>query len=185
MSRQVQRRRGTQTGHGSFTGAVGEITVVTDQQEIRVHDNSTVGGWIFQSISRFVAQVHTWIGGQRKQIATRTNWSTAWTLAGGLDWRVTASSGASSNHVLPLPTDAGSYLADNTAEDIIMWLECAAGSGADFDASWAFQSGAAGKPDFSAGGKFQVFLRVQKGNVAGAGNLEYLVLGARGPFATA
>jgi len=41
---QVQLRRGTTTQHGSFTGAVGEVTVDTDLDTLRVHDGSTVGG---------------------------------------------------------------------------------------------------------------------------------------------
>jgi hypothetical protein len=41
---QVQFRRGTTTQHGSFTGAVGEVTVDTDLDTLRVHDGSTAGG---------------------------------------------------------------------------------------------------------------------------------------------
>ena len=41
---QVQFRRGTTTQHSSFTGAVGEVTVDTDLDTLRVHDGSTAGG---------------------------------------------------------------------------------------------------------------------------------------------
>jgi hypothetical protein len=44
MATQIQTRRGTAAEHASFTGAVGEITVVTDDSSLRVHDGSTVGG---------------------------------------------------------------------------------------------------------------------------------------------
>ena len=44
MSTQIQRRRGTTTEHGSFTGAAAEITVDTTKDTIVVHDGSTAGG---------------------------------------------------------------------------------------------------------------------------------------------
>ncbi|MBQ8041879.1 MAG: hypothetical protein IJ273_00955, partial [Alphaproteobacteria bacterium] len=44
MSRQIQFRRGTATEHENFTGAVGEITVDTTNNTLRVHDGSTLGG---------------------------------------------------------------------------------------------------------------------------------------------
>lgn len=45
MSIQVQLRRGTTSGHASFTGAVGEVTVDTDKDTLVVHDGSTAGGF--------------------------------------------------------------------------------------------------------------------------------------------
>jgi hypothetical protein len=44
MSTQVQFRRGTATQNDSFTGALGEITVDTDNKNLRVHDGVTPGG---------------------------------------------------------------------------------------------------------------------------------------------
>ena len=44
MAKQVQFRRGTTTEHGSFTGAVGEITFDTTLNTLRAHDGSTAGG---------------------------------------------------------------------------------------------------------------------------------------------
>jgi len=41
---QVQLRRGTATEHNTFTGAVGEVTVDTTNDTLRVHDGSTAGG---------------------------------------------------------------------------------------------------------------------------------------------
>ena len=41
---QVQLRRGTATEHNTFTGAVGEVTVDTTNDTLRVHDGSTTGG---------------------------------------------------------------------------------------------------------------------------------------------
>ncbi len=44
MSRQIQIRRGTAAEHATFTGAIGEITMDTTNNTIRVHDGTTVGG---------------------------------------------------------------------------------------------------------------------------------------------
>ena len=44
MAKQIQLRRGTSTQHNSFTGAAGEITIDTTNNEIRVHNGSTAGG---------------------------------------------------------------------------------------------------------------------------------------------
>lgn len=44
MSRQIQLRRGTSTEHETFTGAIGEVTVDTTSNTLRVHDGTTPGG---------------------------------------------------------------------------------------------------------------------------------------------
>ena len=44
MATASQWRRGTTSQHSSFTGLVGEITVDTDLDTLRVHDGSTAGG---------------------------------------------------------------------------------------------------------------------------------------------
>ena len=44
MSVQLRLRRGTRTDHEAFTGAEGEISYVTDEPSLRVHDGSTIGG---------------------------------------------------------------------------------------------------------------------------------------------
>lgn len=44
MSKQVKIRRGTAAEHASFTGVVGEVTVDTTNDSIRVHNGATVGG---------------------------------------------------------------------------------------------------------------------------------------------
>ena len=45
MAKRVQRRRGTTSEHGSFTGAVGEITVDLDKDTVVVHDGAQAGGF--------------------------------------------------------------------------------------------------------------------------------------------
>lgn len=44
MAKQVQFRRGTAAENDAFTGAVGEITVDTTNNKLRIHDGSTAGG---------------------------------------------------------------------------------------------------------------------------------------------
>ena len=45
MATAIQRRRGTTTQHGSFTGLAGEITIDTTKNTVVVHDGSTAGGY--------------------------------------------------------------------------------------------------------------------------------------------
>jgi hypothetical protein len=45
MPTQIQHRRGTTSGHSTFTGAAGEVTIDTDKDVVVVHDGSTVGGF--------------------------------------------------------------------------------------------------------------------------------------------
>ena len=45
MTTQIQRRRGTDTQHGSFTGAEGELSVNTTNKSVHVHDGATAGGF--------------------------------------------------------------------------------------------------------------------------------------------
>ncbi len=44
MAKTLQLRRGTTAENDAFTGAVGEVTVDTEKNTLRVHDGSTVGG---------------------------------------------------------------------------------------------------------------------------------------------
>ena len=55
MATAIQFRRGTTAQHGSFTGLVGEITVDTDLDTLRVHDGSTAGGTRLAKYSEVVA----------------------------------------------------------------------------------------------------------------------------------
>jgi hypothetical protein len=45
MATQVQFRRGTTAQNNSFTGAIGEISINTSNNTIRVHDGATAGGF--------------------------------------------------------------------------------------------------------------------------------------------
>ena len=46
MATQLQLRKGSTSANLNFTGAVGEVTVDTQKNELRVHDGSTVGGHV-------------------------------------------------------------------------------------------------------------------------------------------
>lgn len=63
MAKQVQFRRGTSTEHNSFTGVVGEVTVDTTNNTLRVHDGSTVGGTRLARFSEIVATTRQVIAG--------------------------------------------------------------------------------------------------------------------------
>ena len=45
MSNQLQLRRGTAAQTASFVGAVGEVTVSTDDHVLHLHDGATPGGF--------------------------------------------------------------------------------------------------------------------------------------------
>ena len=57
MAIQVQYRRGTGAENDSFTGALGEISVDTTAETLRVHDGSTVGGSNLATTSYVVSQI--------------------------------------------------------------------------------------------------------------------------------
>ena len=44
MSRQIQIRRGDAAANDNFTGAIGEVTMDTTNNTLRVHDGQTLGG---------------------------------------------------------------------------------------------------------------------------------------------
>ena len=50
MPTTLQFRRGTSTQNDAFTGALGEVTVDTTNDALRIHDNSTQGG--FETVAR-------------------------------------------------------------------------------------------------------------------------------------
>jgi hypothetical protein len=45
MPYQIQLRRGTTAQNNTFTGAIGELTIDTQLNVVRVQDGSTAGGW--------------------------------------------------------------------------------------------------------------------------------------------
>ena len=55
MAKKLQLRGGSTSDHGSFTGAVREVTVDTDLKTLRVHDGSTAGGTRLAKFSEIAA----------------------------------------------------------------------------------------------------------------------------------
>ena len=56
MTRQIQIRPGTATENDAFTGAVGEITMDTTNNTLRVHDGTTPGGTALAKKSEISSQ---------------------------------------------------------------------------------------------------------------------------------
>lgn len=46
MARAIQIRRGTAQQHADFTGKIGEVTMDTTNNTLRIHDGATVGGTV-------------------------------------------------------------------------------------------------------------------------------------------
>ena len=57
MSRQIQIRRGTSAEHNNFTGAIGEITMDTTNNTLRVHDGVTPGGNETMSLNKYNSNI--------------------------------------------------------------------------------------------------------------------------------
>lgn len=95
MSKQVKIRRGTATEHASFTGVVGEVTVDTTNNALRVHNGSTVGG-IATARADGTNASGTWGISISGNAATATNISSTLAIADGGTGATTAS-GARSN----------------------------------------------------------------------------------------
>ena len=57
MAIPLQHRRGTTAEHSTFTGAVGELTVNTNLNELVVHDGVLVGGYRVAGVEAIDAQV--------------------------------------------------------------------------------------------------------------------------------
>lgn len=53
MAKQLQLRRGTTQANDLFTGANGEVSVDTTTHGLRVHDGSTQGGYLVDTVVAF------------------------------------------------------------------------------------------------------------------------------------
>lgn len=53
MAIQLQLRRGTTAQNDAFIGAVGELTMDTDTNKLRVHDGTTQGGHMIDTVVAF------------------------------------------------------------------------------------------------------------------------------------
>jgi|ETNmetMinimDraft_4_1059912.scaffolds.fasta_scaffold06710_2 cytoskeletal protein CcmA (bactofilin family) len=103
MPTQVQFRRGTTTQNESFTGAVGELSVDTTLDTVRVHDGSTAGGIRLAKYSEIQA-------GDITAVVAGTG------LSGG------ATSGSATVNLSHLGLES---LSDPNADEIIFWDDSA------------------------------------------------------------
>ena len=53
MATQLQLRRGTAAENAVFTGAEGELTMSTDTKALQIHDGSTTGGFMVDTVVAF------------------------------------------------------------------------------------------------------------------------------------
>ena len=73
MAKQVKRRRDTTTQHGSFVGAIGEITIDTSLNTAVIHDGSQTGGHPLCKADLTNAQLSNKIGIAELNVADGTN----------------------------------------------------------------------------------------------------------------
>lgn len=89
MSKQWQIRRGTTAENDSFIGAIGEITMDTQKNEIRLHDGLTQGGKIFgDTVIEFQAPSST------NNYTWYRKYASGWVEQGGIVADVSSSGGA-------------------------------------------------------------------------------------------
>jgi len=115
----VQLRRGTDTEHSSFTGAVGEVTVDTTNNTLRVHDNSTAGGIRLAKLSEAggsgtVTSVGSGTGLTGGPITTSGTLSIA---SGGVDTTQLADDAVTADKLADTTVTAGSYTNTNLTVD--------------------------------------------------------------------
>ena len=121
MATQVQFRRGTTSETGSFTGAVGEVTVDTDKDTVVIHDGSQAGGFAVANLK--TAQEFT--ATQNFNATTLSDGSTvAWDASANQVTSVTLGG----NRTFGAPTnqkDGGVYvlivIQDSTGSRTITW----------------------------------------------------------------
>ena len=65
MATQLQLRRGTAAENAVFTGAQGELTMSTDTKALQIHDGSTTGGFMVDTVVAFqkptAGNDYTWV----------------------------------------------------------------------------------------------------------------------------
>lgn len=93
MAKQLQLRRGTTQANALFTGAQGEITMDTEKNLLRVHDGTTPGGFMIDTVVAFQAPTasnnRTWY---RK-------YASGWVEQGGI---LTAAHNSNGLYTLPI-----------------------------------------------------------------------------------
>lgn len=123
MARQIQIRRGSEAEHENFTGAIGEITMDTTNNTLRVHDGTTVGGTLLAKQSDLDSADYV-IEYQTPTAENNYNWyrkyKSGWVEQGG---RITLIIPSGTNTVieqisLPVEMDSAFYSTNITQEQI-------------------------------------------------------------------
>lgn len=92
MSKQWQIRRGTTAENNEFTGAIGEITMDTQTQGLRIHDGTTQGGHMIDTVVDF--QIPT----AENNYTWYRKYASGWVEIGGL-----VSTNSSDSNIINLP----------------------------------------------------------------------------------
>lgn len=105
MAKQLQLRRGTTQANALFTGAQGEITMDTEKNLLRVHDGTTPGGFMIDTVVAFQAPTasnnYTWY---RK-------YASGWVEQGGTE---SVSSTTYKSITLPITMSTTDYIINTT-----------------------------------------------------------------------
>ena len=113
MAKQLQLRRGTTAANDLFTGADGEVTVDTTNHSLRVHNGSTQGGYLVDTVIAF----------QRPSIDNNYTWyrkyASGWVEMGG-EFTQTANSAIEPTITFPVELADTHYM--------IVWSAGAAGT---------------------------------------------------------
>jgi len=118
MARCIRLRRGTAPQHETFTGAMGEITVDTTNNTIRVHDGQTLGGTALAKRSEIpdLSGVDYVIAWQTPSAANNFTWyrkyKSGWVEQGGSDFTprtINAGTGTAWYVTLPVPMSDTNY----------------------------------------------------------------------------
>lgn len=101
MATQLQLRRGTTQANDLFTGANGEVTVDTTKHSLRVHDGSTQGGYLVDTVVFF----------QRPTADNNYTWArkyaSGWVEQGGKNTAITT--GSTQTQTFPIPMADTNY----------------------------------------------------------------------------
>lgn len=120
MARCIRLRRGTAPQHETFTGAMGEITVDTTNNTIRVHDGQTLGGTALAKRSEIpdLSGVDYVIAWQTPSAANNYTWyrkyKSGWVEQGGIESVTGHSTTTTSDITLPITMLDTNYVALST-----------------------------------------------------------------------
>lgn len=114
MSRQIQMRRGSADEHTNFIGAVGEVTVDTTNQTLRVHDGQTPGGTMLARISDILGDyvVETQLPTAENNYTWYRKYKSGWVEMGGTINTVPATEESTIYFIIPFKDDT--YYANRT-----------------------------------------------------------------------